>query len=106
MTTRVGASLVKSCPEGNRHLFGSCTSSLQVIRQPKNRVQCPVGERSVEHEGVTLTECDAWLTHLAAGEVHRVAVAIAVPRGAIVELRVERGFHTLNESYLPTVVSE
>jgi hypothetical protein len=40
-----------------------------------------------------LAECAAWLTTLAAGEVHRVAVAIEIPRGAIVELLVERGFH-------------
>jgi Transposase len=51
-----------------------------------------IGERSVEHEGVALAECAAWLTTLAAGEVHRVAVAIEIPRGAIVELLVERGF--------------
>jgi Transposase len=52
-----------------------------------------VGARRVEPEGGALAECAAWLTNLAAGEVHRVAVAIEVPRGAVVEMLVERGFH-------------
>ena len=35
----------------------------------------------------------AWLWTLSAGQPQRVAVAIEVPRGAIVEGLVERGFH-------------
>jgi hypothetical protein len=69
--------------------WGSQTHQVCVLDRDRHRV----GERSVEHEGGALAECAAWLTHLAAGEVHRVAVAIEVPRGAIVELLVERGFH-------------
>jgi transposase len=69
--------------------WGSQTHQVCVLDRDRHRV----GARSVEHEGVALAECAAWLTHLAAGEVHRVAVAIAMPRGAIVELLVERGFH-------------
>jgi transposase len=69
--------------------WGSQTHQVCVLDRDRHRV----GERSVEHEGGALAECAAWLTHLAGGEVHRVAVAIEVPRGAIVELLVERGFH-------------
>src|SRR5215510_11028534 len=69
--------------------WGSQTHQVCVLDRERHRV----GERSVEHEGIALAECAAWLTTLAAGEVHRVAVAIEVPRGAIVELLVERGFH-------------
>jgi transposase len=69
--------------------WGSQTHQVCVLDRDRHRV----GERSVEHEGSALAECAAWLTTLAAGEVHRVAVAIEVPRGAIVELLVERGFH-------------
>jgi hypothetical protein len=58
-----------------------------------DRDRRPIGERSVAHEGGALAACATWLTTLAAGEVHRVAVAIEIPRGAIVELLVERGFH-------------
>ena len=69
--------------------WGSQTHQVCVLDRERHRV----GERSVEHEGIALAECAAWLTTLAAGDVHRVAVAIEIPRGAIVELLVERGFH-------------
>ena len=69
--------------------WGSQTHQVCVLDQDRHRV----GERSVEHEGGALAACAAWLTTLAAGEVHRVAIAIEIPRGAIVELLVERGFH-------------
>jgi transposase len=67
------------------------SQSHQVCVLDRDRRQ--IGEQSVAHEGGALAECAAWLTTLAAGEVHRVAVAIEIPRGAIVELLVERGFH-------------
>jgi transposase len=69
--------------------WGSQTHQVCVLDHERHRV----GERSVEHEGIALAECAAWLTTLAAGEVHRVAVATEIPRGAIVDLLVERGFH-------------
>src|SRR4029434_536915 len=69
--------------------WGSQTHQVCVLDQDRH---C-VGARSVEPEGVALAECAAWLTTLAAGEVHRVAVAIEVPRGALVELLVGRVFH-------------
>src|SRR5882672_8095683 len=52
-----------------------------------------VGERTVDHDGASLAQLAAWLWTLSAGQPQRVAVAIEVPRGAIVEGLVERGFH-------------
>ena len=52
-----------------------------------------VGERVVDHDGASLAQLAAWLWTLSAGQPQRVAVAIEVPRGAIVEGLVERGFH-------------
>ena len=52
-----------------------------------------VGERAVDHDGASLAQLVAWLWTLAAGQPERVSVAIEVPRGAIVEGLVERGFH-------------
>jgi transposase len=52
-----------------------------------------VGERSVAHAGDAIAAFTAWLEELAAGEPGRVAVAIEVPRGAVVDALVERGFH-------------
>jgi transposase len=52
-----------------------------------------VGERAVAHDGASLAQLVAWLWTLSAGQPERVSVAIEVPRGAIVEGLVERGFH-------------
>jgi transposase len=52
-----------------------------------------VGERVVDHDGVSLAQLADWLWTLSAGQPQRVAVGIEVPRGAIVEGLVERGFH-------------
>jgi transposase len=52
-----------------------------------------VGERAVDHDGASLAQLMAWLWTLSAGQPERVSVAIEVPRGAIVEGLVERGFH-------------
>src|SRR6266850_2817992 len=52
-----------------------------------------VGERAVDHDGASLAHLAAWLWTLSAGQPQRVSVAIEVPRGAIVEGLVERGFH-------------
>jgi transposase len=51
-----------------------------------------VAERAFEHAGDALAAFARWLTDLAAGEPTRVAVAIEVPRGSIVETLIERGF--------------
>src|SRR5262252_2812726 len=52
-----------------------------------------VGERAVDHDGASLARLADWLWTVSAGQPQRVAVAIEVPRGAIVEGLVERGFH-------------
>ncbi len=52
-----------------------------------------VGERAVDHDGAGLAQLAAWLWTLSGGQPQRVTVAIEVPRGAIVEGLVERGFH-------------
>ena len=49
-----------------------------------------LGERVVKHSGAALGELAAWLQSLGAPET--VAVAIETPRGAVVEMLVERGF--------------
>lgn len=51
------------------------------------------GERTVDHDGASLAQLAAWLWTVSAGHPQRVAVAIEVPRGAIVEGLIERGFH-------------
>jgi transposase len=51
------------------------------------------GERAVAHDGASLARLADWLSTVSAGQPQRVAVAIDVPRGAIVEGLVERGFH-------------
>jgi Transposase/Transposase IS116/IS110/IS902 family len=52
-----------------------------------------VGERVVDHDGSSLAQLATWLLALSQGQPHRVSVAIEVPRGAIVEGLIERGFH-------------
>ena len=52
-----------------------------------------IGERSVAHTGAALAAFAAWLSELADGVPARVAVAMEVPRGAVVETLVERGVH-------------
>jgi transposase len=52
-----------------------------------------VAERSVPHTGGAIGEFVDWLVHLTGGQPERVAVAIEIPRGAVVETLVERGLH-------------
>ena len=52
-----------------------------------------LGERAIAHEAVALHGLTEWLTQLAHGEPARVAVALEVPRGAVVDTLLERGFH-------------
>ena len=54
-----------------------------------------VGARAVDHDGASLAQLAAWLWTVSAGQPQRVSVAIEVPRGAMVEGLVERGFHVL-----------
>ena len=52
-----------------------------------------VGARAVDHDGASLARLAAWLWTVSVGQPQRVSVAIEVPRGAIVEGLLERGFH-------------
>ena len=53
----------------------------------------PVAERSVAHAGAAIGEFIEWLVQLAGGRPEQVGVAIEIPRGALVDTLVERGFH-------------
>ncbi|MFQ5948964.1 MAG: IS110 family transposase [Acidimicrobiia bacterium] len=59
------------------------------VLDPERRL---IAQRSVAHTGEALAEFADWLTALANGAPERVAVAIEVPRGAVVETLLERGF--------------
>src|SRR2546425_11740181 len=61
-----------------------------VVLDAERRV---VREREVCHEGAALEGFADWLTHLAASAVETVAVALEVPRGAVVDVLLARGFH-------------
>jgi transposase len=50
-----------------------------------------VAEQAVEHTSTGLTEFADWLAKVTDGQLERVAVGIEVPRGALVELLLERG---------------
>ena len=51
-----------------------------------------LAERSFEHAGNAIAAFAQWLNELAGGDPEQVAIAIEVPRGAVVETLVERGF--------------
>src|SRR2546430_3784247 len=68
---------------------GSQQHQVSVLDRDRRRV----GERVVDHDGARLARLADWLWTLSAGQPQRVAVAIEVPRGAMVEGLVERGFH-------------
>jgi len=51
------------------------------------------GERRVEHSSPGLAALADWLSALAPGQPERVAVALEVPRGAIVDTLLSRGLH-------------
>ncbi len=69
--------------------WGSQQHQVYVLDRDRRRV----GERVVDHDGASLARLADWLCTLTAGQPQRVAVAIEVPRGAIVEGLLERGFH-------------
>ena len=50
-------------------------------------------DRTVRQEGVALEAFATWVSDLAGGRVETVAVALEVPRGAIVEVLMARGGH-------------
>jgi hypothetical protein len=49
----------------------------------------------VDHDGASLARLANWLWTLSAGQPQRGAVALAVPRGAMVAGLLARGFHLL-----------
>jgi len=51
-----------------------------------------IGERDVPHGGAGLTELCDWLVQRAGAQPGRIAVAIEMPRGPVVEMLMERGF--------------
>jgi Transposase/Transposase IS116/IS110/IS902 family len=69
--------------------WGSQQHQVCVLDRDRHRV----GDRVVDHDGASLAQLAAWLWTVSAGQPQRVAVAIEVPRGAIVEGLLERGFH-------------
>lgn len=48
-----------------------------------------IGKKRVEHSGEGIGECIDWLQQVAGGDAHAIAVAIEVPRGAMVESLIE-----------------
>lgn len=50
-----------------------------------------VAEQTVEHTSTGLAQFVDWLAQMTGGSLERVAVGIEVPRGALVELLLERG---------------
>src|SRR5215216_2375129 len=69
--------------------WGSQQHQVCVLDRDRRRV----GARAVDHDGASLAQLAAWPWTLSAGQPQRVSVAIEVPRGAIVEGLLERGFH-------------
>src|SRR2546426_8659233 len=70
-----------------------------VVLDAERRV---VREREVCHEGAALESFADWLTQLAASAVETVAVALEVPRGAVVDVLLARDRKStrLNSSHL------
>jgi len=69
--------------------WGSETHVVCVLDRDRQRLL----ERSFPHSGLGLTALADELTALALSEPGRIAVAIEVPRGAIVDTLLERGMH-------------
>jgi len=69
--------------------WGSQQHQVCVLDRDRRRV----GERAVDHDGASLARLADWLWTMSVGQPQRVAVALEVPRGAIVEGLLERGFH-------------
>jgi hypothetical protein len=63
--------------------WGTATHQVAVL----DTLRAPLGERAVAHDGAALQTFTEWLTLLASGEPARVAVALEVPRGAVVDTR-------------------
>jgi len=62
-----------------------------------------LGERAIALEAVALYTLTEWLTQLAGGAPARVAVALEVPRSAVVDTRLERGFASMSSRSTPSL---
>src|SRR5437867_6945906 len=69
--------------------WGSATHVVCVLDRERRRI----AERSVPHTGLALNDLADELMTLAPSEPGRIAVAIEVPRGAVVETLLEHGIH-------------
>src|SRR5262249_1643839 len=69
--------------------WGSQQHQVCVLDRDRRRV----GGGVVVDDGASLAPLADWLLTVAMGQPQRVAVAIEVPRGALVEGLLERGFH-------------
>ncbi len=69
--------------------WGTVTHQVAVLDAQRGLL----GERAIAHEAMALHALTEWLTQLAGGEPAHVAVALEVPRGAVVDTLLERGFH-------------
>lgn len=69
--------------------WGSETHVICVLDRDRQRVM----ERAVPHTGLGLTALADALTALVPAEPSRIAVAIEVPRGAVVDTLLDRGLH-------------
>ena len=69
--------------------WGTVTHQVAVL----DAQRAPLGERAIAHEAGALQALTEWLRQLANGDPARVAVALEVPRGAVVDTLLEGGFH-------------
>src|SRR5438876_6666234 len=72
--------------------WGSATHVVCVLDREHRRI----AERSVPHTGLALNDLADELMTLAPSEPGRIAVAIEVPRGAVVETLLEHGIHVFS----------
>ena len=68
--------------------WGDQNHQVYVLDRQRRRV----GERVVPHDGASLAQLATWVRQVAGGVPSQVAVAIEMPRGAIVETLLEQGF--------------
>jgi transposase len=61
-----------------------------------NREGSGIGERPVEHSGDGVAELLTWLRSTTSAAPETIAVAIELPRGALVESLLEQGFHVFS----------
>jgi transposase len=67
--------------------WGTATHEVRVV----NLAGEVVGQRTVRHAAAELEQLVEWLATLSGQQLDRVAVAIETPRGAVVDLLLERG---------------